>query len=195
MTKKRWLVLGLVLALVVIVVGIVVAEQQNKPKAAAAMMPGSPPYPMPGQEAGFGGGPMMGGGGDQLMMWERAAKALDLSADQKKNIETIFLDNKKKNIQLKAELEVQQIDLLIALREVNTDEAKVKEIAKRIGKLTAEMIETGINDILKAKKVLTPEQQEKAMQMIQKFKQHQPQMGPGQQPMGPGPGMMRPGQE
>jgi Spy/CpxP family protein refolding chaperone len=195
MTKKRWLIFGLVSVLIVIIFGIVIAEQQYIPQAAAGMMPGCPPGSMPGQGAGFGaeGGPMPGGD-NLLQMWEQAAKALELSPEQKKQIETIFLDNKKKNIQLKAELEIQQIDLFTALRDTNADEAKVKEISKKVGKLTAEMIETHIDGILKAKKILTPEQQEKAFQLIQRMKQRHMGMRPNPMMMGPGagPGMMQP---
>lgn len=184
MTKKWWLILGLVLALVVVIGGFVIAEQSDEPRPMIASR-SLPPEPR------FGGAPMMPSSENPIIMWERAAKTLELTPAQKKQIETIFLDNKKKTIQLKADLEIQQIDLFTSLRDPNSDDAKVKEITKKIGKLTSEMLETHIDGILKAKKVLTPEQVEKTIQLIERMKHRGILMGKGQHPM-MGPGMMQP---
>ncbi|MCX7919551.1 MAG: Spy/CpxP family protein refolding chaperone [bacterium] len=190
MIKNRWLILVLIL----LITGVGIAEQPNKPEADKCIWGENPLYPIPntGMNPSMNIGVNPGGPGmlrfdaiDQLMLWEQAAKLLDLSPEQKKQIETIFIEQKKKNIRLKAELEVQKIDLLNALRDTTIDEAQIKEISRKIGRLTAEMIESGIDSILQAKKVLTPEQQKKALQFIQRLIQRRsvmPMLGQGQHP-------------
>jgi hypothetical protein len=173
--------------LIIIVSGLVIAQQQDKPQT-GMMMECCPGCPMPNQPMGMN--PQMGAE-NQMMMWERIAKELELSPDQKKGIETILLENKKNEIKLKADLEIQHLDLLMAFRDPNANDAKVKEIAKKIGSIQGAMEEAKIDGILKAKKLLSPEQQDKAIKMFLNMQSRKMGMGEaGEQPMMMGPGMM-----
>jgi Spy/CpxP family protein refolding chaperone len=187
MTMKRWFIIGLAIILVVVVGGWVIAEQQEKPQS-GMKMECCPGCPMANQPMGMN--PKMDAE-NPMMMWEKMAKELELTPEQKKEIEKIFLEQKKNEIKLKAELEIQHIDLLMAFRDPKSTDEKIKEIAKKIGSIQAAIEEAKIDGILKAKKLLSPEQQEKAITMFLNMKSREMGMGEaGERPMMMGPGMM-----
>ncbi|HHE37548.1 MAG TPA: hypothetical protein ENL20_03120 [Candidatus Cloacimonetes bacterium] len=83
---------------------------------------------------------------------------LELTDDQIERMESIRTEFQKKNIKLHSDIEVLEIDKLIAIRNENYDEAKtlmdqIFEIRKELAKNHLEMIE-------KKNEILTPEQKE-----------------------------------
>ncbi|MFB3894861.1 MAG: Spy/CpxP family protein refolding chaperone [bacterium] len=188
MTMKRWYIIGLLLILVVMIGGWSIAKQQQKQQAGMNMA-NCPNCPMMNQPMGMN--PQMGGR-NQMMMWERMAKELELSPEQKKQIETILLENKKAEIKLRSDLEIQRIELLMLFKNPKSTDEKIKETAKKIGGIQAALEEAKIDGILKAKKILSPEQQEKAIDLFMQMRPCNMGMGrAGMQPPMMGQGMMR----
>lgn len=188
MTKKRWYIIGLLLILVVMVGGWSIAKQQQKQQSTMKMGACSN-CPMMNQPMDMN--PQMGGR-NQMMMWERMAKELDLSSEQKKQIETVMLDNKKTEIKLRSDLEIQRIELLMLFKNPKSTDEKIKEAAKKIGSIQAALEEAKIDGILKAKKILSPEQQEKAIDLFMQIRSCNMGMGSaGMQAPMMGQGMMR----
>jgi Spy/CpxP family protein refolding chaperone len=107
----------------------------------------------------------------------RIAAAIDLTADQEKQLDAIFIRTRPKLIDLKAEVEKREFDFQTAMEEGSTTDRKV--IAARIeareearGKLQKELVLM----VLDMKQVLRKEQWEKLTRMQQQVRERRREM-------------------
>lgn len=122
----------------------------------------------------------------------RIASAIDLTADQEKQLDAIFIHTRPKLIDLKAEVEKREFDFQTAMEESSTTDRKV--IAARIeareearAKLQKELVLL----VLDMKQVLRKEQWERLTRMQQELRERRREMkederGLGLRPQHPG---------
>lgn len=164
MNAKR--VRSIVLGIVSLAAGAALAQQ------------GPNPGPMGG---GMGGGGM--GGGDRMrerwamqspedMLFERltsdggAAQQIGLTTNQVESLRKVGFELKQKMIELNAQREkagLQQAQLMTA---ADPDEAAVMKAVEESGSIQTEIAKLRVKQVLAARKILTPEQQQKAREMI-----------------------------
>ena len=89
---------------------------------------------------------------------------MELTDKQQDQIENLFLDMEKKRIELRADIELTQLELREAMDSPKPDEGKVRKLVKEIGTMKTDLHMTRIDQQLGLKKILTPEQQEKLRQ-------------------------------
>ncbi|HET7842449.1 MAG TPA: periplasmic heavy metal sensor, partial [Terriglobia bacterium] len=92
---------------------------------------------------------------------DRVKTALELSDDQTTRLRQIVVDTQKSNITTGAEMSVRGIELRELLRADNPDRDAVMKKIDQISGLRTEMLKRDVDSLLKAKTVLTPEQQKK----------------------------------
>lgn len=96
---------------------------------------------------------------------KKMAKELKLSADQSAALEKVRLDSADKRIDLGAKIKKLELHLRAETNKDEPDEGKVMEFVDEIGKAKTEIRKIRIGNMLAAKKILTPEQREKARNM------------------------------
>jgi Spy/CpxP family protein refolding chaperone len=89
---------------------------------------------------------------------KKIAKELKLSDEQIETIKELAKNTEKKMIQLRADMEMKEIDLRDLLDEDAPNEAKAIELVKDIMELKTEQKVLKIKELIKVKKTLTPEQ-------------------------------------
>lgn len=92
------------------------------------------------------------------------AKKMELTDKQIDQIKDLFLDMEKKRIELRADLQLKELELRQAMDSPKPDEGKVRKLVKQIGTMKTDLHMTRIDQQLGLKKILTPEQQEKLRQ-------------------------------
>jgi Spy/CpxP family protein refolding chaperone len=94
------------------------------------------------------------------------AKELALTEEQTAAIKDQRLEYEKSKIRNEAEHQIAHLELEKLLHSENVDEAKIRELAGKIGDLIDGMIKTGIEAKLTAMRILTPEQRKKVNRMF-----------------------------
>jgi len=98
----------------------------------------------------------------------KMAKSLNLTAEQKSEIQKLRLANEEKRIDLDADIK----KIALQIREENKkdvpDESKVMNLLDEIGKARTEVSKLRASQMIAVKKILTPEQREKAREMAGK---------------------------
>lgn len=98
------------------------------------------------------------------LRWWRMARArqhLGLTAQQQGQIESVFVGNRKKLIDLRAELEKKGLDLQTLVESESPDENAIRRQVQTIYETKGEIETLQILMRLKIKSILTPEQQTK----------------------------------
>lgn len=96
-----------------------------------------------------------------------------LTDTQVSHLRQIVTRAEKSNIETRAQIEVDGIDLHQLLRAAKPDQAMVMKKVQEISQLRGQMMKNNIQALLQAKTVLTPEQQEKIRQFFQnRFMEH-----------------------
>lgn len=103
--------------------------------------------------------------GEMKQRGARLMEGLDLSNEQKEQIHQLRMDNKKKSIETNAKLKIARIELHELVAGDEPDQKKVDAKISMLGKLQSERMAQQINTTLAIKKVLTPEQREKAKEL------------------------------
>jgi Spy/CpxP family protein refolding chaperone len=102
-------------------------------------------------------------------------------------MQPIFVDYMKKEIQLKSQIEVAQIDLWQLMMQDKVDTQKVNKQVNMISEAKGDLLEAQTHALLAVRDVLTPEQRSKMQMMMMKMPLMSGGMG-----MGDGGGMRRP---
>lgn len=156
--------------------------------ASAQGMPG------PGERDGFGGAPPMERtfhDGRFGRWWNdpRIAQQLNLSDQQKHQMEDIFLQHRLKLIDLNANLEKQETLLRPMIEADQPDEAKILSQIDAVAQARADLEKANARMLFDLRKTLTPEQWQKVKALRQ---EHRERMMIRRGPDGPGgPGMWR----
>lgn len=146
------------------------------------------PDPQPGMGGMSGMCPMMGamqgGGPGGQNMLPMLIQELGITDAQLRQMQPIFFDFAKKQIQIKSQVDIANLDLLQLLMQDKVDMGKVNQQIDKIGDYNAETMKAGVQAYLSARDVLTPAQRQKLQSLMLRLPL---MMGPGgQQPMGPG---------
>ncbi len=115
----------------------------------------------------FGHGRQIGARLLAMLDNDRVKTALGLTEDQSNRLRQIVLDTEKSNIKTRAEVQVRGIELRELLRADNPDRDAVMKKIDEISALRTEMAKEDVDALLKAKSVLTPEQQKKIRNFIE----------------------------
>lgn len=121
----------------------------------------------PGYGSGHGMGPgMMGGhGGGPGMMrghWERMARALGLSEDQRANVRRIMEDTRRKNWDVRGQIQSERFKLREMVRGDQVDPNAAVEQKRKIDDLRRQVMRSRLEARNQVLALLTPEQREKA---------------------------------
>lgn len=99
--------------------------------------------------------------------------AAKLTNDQVSHLREIVVDNEKSNIETRAKIAVAGIDLHQLLMTPKPDQNAVMAKVQQISELQGQMMKNNIQALLKAKTILTPEQQHRIREFIQnRFMRH-----------------------
>lgn len=93
---------------------------------------------------------------------------INLTDDQAGRLRTIVLDTEKENIKTRAEMAVDAIDLRELLRADSPDQVAVMKKVQQVSELRGQLMKDNIQALLAAKSVLTPEQQKKIRETIER---------------------------
>ena len=111
-----------------------------------------------GKRTGEGGGKMTGMGRN---LNAGIFSLLDLSAEQKKSLKSLKLEEQKESIKLRAELEIKELDLREEMTNPSTDGKKVNSFVEDINGLRGKLFSKSVEFRIKAKSLLTREQIDK----------------------------------
>jgi len=100
---------------------------------------------------------------------KKAAKELKLTADQNAALEKIRFDSAEKKIDLDANIKKLELKLRAETKKDEPDADKVMNLIDEIGKSKTEIAKINTGNMLAARKILTPDQREKARDMVEKW--------------------------
>jgi Spy/CpxP family protein refolding chaperone len=121
-----------------------------------------------GEGAGFGRETRLSARLLAMLNSDRVKTALGLTADQTSQLREIVVNTQKSNIKTRADLAVRGIELRELLRADNPNRDAVMKKIDEISALRTEMMKEDAGALLSAKKVLTPEQQEKIRTFLER---------------------------
>jgi Spy/CpxP family protein refolding chaperone len=153
--------------------------------------PGGPdPAQAPGRDGGFGGPPPMQRTfhDDHFGRWwdnPQMAQQLNLTDQQKKQMDDIFLQHRLKLIDLNASLEKQETLLHPMIEADQPDETKILAQIDAVAQARAELEKANARMLFDIRKTLTPEQWQKLKTMREEHRGKMMRGGPGR-PGGPG---------
>lgn len=128
----------------------------------------------------------------ELTGYQMNAASLGLNANQRERIETIEEDLSTAAIKARADLQIAAIDLRRAMAKETPDLTKAGAVIDRTGKMWTGLQKTAIKAVAEARKVLTPEQRQKAQEMTLRARPMMMRMQPApmerdnEEPSGPG---------
>jgi Spy/CpxP family protein refolding chaperone len=180
---KNWIALG-----VTVVLGVLVGAWATQAQEAMR-----PPGPGGGEAMGMGrsvepGMEGLGRGGERaiyrrvlaLLDNDRVKAALNLTDQQTSGLRELAVETEKASVKTEADIEVRGIELRELLRADQPDHDAVVKKTEEVSALRGDLMKQRIEALLKAKSILTPEQQKRIRTFIE-------ERGAG------GPAMMRPG--
>lgn len=150
---KRWLVVGAVVVAAVLSLGLVTWAVERGPWG-----------------HGFGDrrSGRMGPRILALLDNERFKSQLGLSDEQAGRLRQIVVGAEKSSIQTRAQIQVRSIELRELLRSDKPDRDAVMKKVQEISSLRGQIMQQHIDALLAAKAVLTPEQQKKARELLER---------------------------
>jgi Spy/CpxP family protein refolding chaperone len=138
------------------------------------------------EESGHGGEREMFRRAMALLDNDRVKAALGLTDEQTSGLRSLAVETEKATVRIQADIEVKGIELRELLRADNPDHDAVVKKAEEISALRGDLTKQHIEALLKAKSILTPEQQKKIRTFIEE------RAAGGFGGMGAGFGMRRP---
>jgi Spy/CpxP family protein refolding chaperone len=149
---KRWIWIGVVVALGLLSLGAVSRAQG--------------PDREPAMRGGFGHR-----GGDRMLAMldnPRVRTTLGLSDEQASRLRQVMVEAEKSALKTRADLGVRQIELRELLRADQPDRGAVTKKVQEISELRGQMMQQRIDSLLASKAILTPEQQQKIRAFMQR---------------------------
>lgn len=128
------------------------------------------------QKAGFNASGGFQGRGGHFMMGHRILAMLDnsqfrarinLTDDQASRLRQIVVNTEKSAIETRAKIAVDGLELREMLRSEHPDQDAVMKKVDQISTLRGQMMKDGVQAILEAKTVLTPQQQEQLREFME----------------------------
>jgi Spy/CpxP family protein refolding chaperone len=110
---------------------------------------------------------------------KKAAKELQLTSEQKTSLEKIRFESAEKKIDLDAKIKKLELQLHAETKKDEPDVDKVMNLIEEIGKAKTEIAKINTGDMLAARKILTPDQREKARDMAEKWVEEKKEKQPG----------------
>jgi len=110
---------------------------------------------------------------------KKAAKELKLTAEQKTSLEQIRFESAEKRIDLDAKIKKLELHLSAETKKDEPDADKVMNLIDEIGKSKTEIAKINTGNMLAARKILTPDQREKARDMAEKWAEEKKEKQPG----------------
>jgi Spy/CpxP family protein refolding chaperone len=104
---------------------------------------------------------------------EYLRQQLSLSDSQKQRMEALRKEFDEKSLKIRETLNYKRNELVELLSLSQTDSYKIDNLAKEIGMAQTELEKEVVNHLLQEKKILTPEQQKRFLDLIQKRLTHQ----------------------
>ncbi|MBN1902113.1 periplasmic heavy metal sensor [Candidatus Sumerlaeota bacterium] len=101
---------------------------------------------------------------------ERLAKELNLTPEQKESLKKIQLDSREKRIDVDARLQKARLQFEQEIQKDETNEGKIMELVEAMGAAQTDLRKISVTELIEAKKTLTPEQREKAKNLVAKWK-------------------------
>jgi len=126
---------------------------------------------------------------------KRISKALDLSEKQEQQWKDISFEAQEKSIDIQADMKKAQLQLRHEMDREDPDASKIMNLANEIGKAQTELKKIQLKRILEARKILTPEQREKAGDLMAKWHAQRARARKEQRAKGPAARMQRPGRK
>lgn len=99
---------------------------------------------------------------------EQFQSEVNLTDSQVKRLRSIITTAEKSNIQTRAQMQSDGIDLRQLMQSDNPDHDAVMKKVQQISELRGEMMKNNVQALLEAKKILSPEQQKRIRQFIEK---------------------------
>lgn len=97
---------------------------------------------------------------------------VNLTDNQVSRLRQIITNTEKANIKTRSQMAIEGIDLRELLQAPKPDQSAVMKKVQQISELRGQMMKNNVQALLEAKRVLTPEQQEKVRQFIeQRFRE------------------------
>ena len=124
--------------------------------------------------AGPEGGPEGPQGRRPGMMMERLRSEVGLSDSQIEQLKKIHMDERKAAIRRHADLQIARIELRDLMAATSPDKAAVDAKVKQISDLQAANLRARVDGRMAARKVMTPEQLEKAKQLRMQHRERGP---------------------
>ncbi len=109
------------------------------------------------------GGMMQRAQGEQ--MHKSWAEQLGLTDDQRAQIRQIFLDTRKKNIDVEAKQKLAHLELQELMTADTPDQKKIDAKVDELSQIRTTLMHNRINALLAVQKVLTPDQRKKAQEL------------------------------
>lgn len=106
-------------------------------------------------------------------------KELGLTDQQKSKIREVRMAAKKEMVRLRADAKIARIELEESMHQPNPKPTEVKAKVAAINNVRGKLLEKRVDLRLEMKKILTPEQQEKAREFRMKRRMHHKKMRPG----------------
>ncbi len=94
------------------------------------------------------------------MLRPRFMERLNLSKEQKSQIEKLRTDFQKQQIAQRAKIQTAAVELRQLLRAENPDKAAIEKKINELAQLRAQLSTARVNQMLNVRKILTPEQQQ-----------------------------------
>jgi Spy/CpxP family protein refolding chaperone len=166
---------------VVLMAGVTLAQEQ-RPQGQPQPQGGGPRFE---GQAGRVGGPTPNSDMDRMgFLLERLAEGpelaekLGLSEDQRQKLRNSLFEMKNRQVELRAEMEKASLAQAKLLTEKTVDETAVMAAVEKTGAIHTEMAKLRIKGVLLLKQTLTPEQQDKARQMLREHFKNRPNRPP-----------------
>ena len=92
-------------------------------------------------------------------------EALDLTAEQKGKLKSLRADGQKAMVQLQADVKIARVELREVMRQATTKQTDINKALGKLNQAQSKMTTARVNQMVKMKSVLTPEQFEKMEEM------------------------------
>ena len=104
-------------------------------------------------------------GGQGHHMMGKRLEALDLTAEQKGKLKSLRAEGQKAMVQLQADVKIARIELREVMRQATTKQTDINKAVDKLNQAQSKMTTARVNQMVKMKGVLTPEQFEKMEEM------------------------------
>jgi|GEM_PF-2813151 len=107
---------------------------------------------------------------------EKLAGKLELTEDQKNSFEQLKGESQERMIDLEARMKKARLKFGQQMKKDDVNEGEVMQLIEEMGAVQTEMKKISVSNLIEAKNILTPEQREKARDLIGKWKAQRKKM-------------------